>query len=397
MGFYNEDEGSRRRKPSTASWLASVVLAAAVGSGATFVTMPLLAKSQFATANSNVAGSNSSGSAKVGTQKSNVMVQGVSTTVNSSIVDAVNKVKPAVVTVVNMQQSGRFSQNSQQQPAGKGSGVVIDNQGHIVTNNHVVEGASQIEIVVNGDSIPAKVLGTDQFTDLAVLQVAVDKLKGIQPVELGSSEALQTGEPAIAIGNPLGEFEQTVTVGVISAKNRKLPVEDQAGNPVYEQTVLQTDAAINPGNSGGALVNVKGQLIGINSAKIASSGVEGLGFSIPIDEAKPIIEQIMSNGKVTRPALGVSVSGDVQDIPENYRDGLPVDYGVVVESATGPAQKAGIQKDDVIVQIDDTKIKTFVDLRKYLFSKQPGDTVKVTFYRGSQQQTASITLQKLSQ
>lgn len=175
------------------------------------------------------------------------------------------------------------------------------------------------------------------------------------------------------------------------------PIKDQAGNVVYEQSVLQTDAAINPGNSGGALVNIQGQLIGINSAKIASSGVEGLGFAIPIDEAKPIIEQLISRGKVIRPALGVTIQGGVQDIPDNYRAGLPVDYGVVVDRVSGAAEKAGILRGDIIVKIDDVKIKTFMDLRKYLFTKNPGETVRVTFYRQSEEKTVSIALQEMRQ
>lgn len=300
MGFYNDGEGTVRRKASRA-WVASVLLAGVVGSGTTLLTVPLLAKLQNTASNTST----------VKAANSNIVAQSVATHVNSDIVQAVNKVKPAVVTVVNLQQNtGFFSRNNAQQTA-TGSGVLIDKKGHIVTNNHVVEGASEVDIVINQETIKAKVLGTDPFTDLAVLEVPVDKVKGIEPVEIGQSEAVQTGEPAIAIGNPLGQFEQTVTVGVISAKNRNLPVQDQAGNDVYEQSVLQTDAAINPGNSGGALVNVQGQLIGINSAKIASSGVEGIGFAIPIDEAKPIIDQLLTDGKVTRP-----VSVTLQKLPD---------------------------------------------------------------------------------
>jgi serine protease Do len=319
------------------------------------------------------------------------------TVVNSDIVQAVNRVKPAVVTVVNLQKMGGFFNRPVEQEAGKGSGVLIDNKGHIVTNNHVVDGASDVEIVVNEEHIHAKVLGTDLYTDLAVLEVPTDKIKEIQPVEFGSSDALQTGEPAIAIGNPLGEFDQTVTVGVISAKNRKIPIQNQAGQVIYEQAVLQTDAAINPGNSGGALINAKGQLIGINSAKIAQSGVEGLGFAIPIDEVKPIVDQLISKGKVSRPGLGVGINGEVKDIPESYRAGLPVDYGVIVGDVApgGPADKAGIKKGDVLAKIDNVQVKTFIDLRRYLFSKKAGDTVEVTLYRNNKETRVSVTLAEL--
>ncbi|GAX88610.1 S1C family serine protease [Effusibacillus lacus] len=386
MGFY-DDSAKNHKRLSAKTWITLVVSASLLGSGTTTALMlPFLTGTkQIKLSQTNTALA----------EENPAAVQSVALNVNSEIIQAVNKAKPAVVTVVNLQNDGGRFYGNQAHEAGKGSGVVIDRKGHIVTNNHVVEGASQVRVLVNGQTVNAKILGTDALTDLAVLEIPTDKVDGIEPIEIGISESLQIGEPAIAIGNPLGEFEQTVTVGVISAKNRKLPTQDRAGNIVYEQTVLQTDAAINPGNSGGALVNVKGQLIGINSAKIASSGVEGLGFAIPIDEAKPIIEQLITNGKVIRPALGVSVSWEVKNIPANYRKELPVDYGVIVEAASGPAQKAGIESGDVIVQIDNVKINTFLDMRKYLFSKQPGDTVKVTFYRDSEERTVSVPLQEL--
>ncbi|MFC4769886.1 S1C family serine protease [Effusibacillus consociatus] len=375
-------------RSSSRNWIATVLIAALVGSGTTLLMVPTLLKTNLL--NLSAVEANAGGNVESSRQS-------VTINVNSDIVQAVNKVKPAVVTVVNIRTgSGLFSPKGERE-AGKGSGVLIDSQGRIVTNNHVVDGATEVEVVLNNESVKAKVLGTDPYTDLAVLQVPASKTKDIQPVALGKSEALQIGEPAIAIGNPLGEFDQTVTVGVISAKKRSLPIRDKAGNVVYEQTVLQTDAAINPGNSGGALINIAGELIGINSAKIASSGVEGLGFAIPIDEAKPIIDQLISYGKVIRPALGVTISGEVEDIPENYRGGIPVEHGVVVNNASGPAEKAGIRKGDVIVQIDNKEIKTFVDLRQYLFSKKPGDTVQVTFYRQSEEKTVKVTLQELPQ
>lgn len=386
MGFY-DDFDSKPKRSNGRTWAASVIIAALVGSGTTILTVPYLIKSNILKV-PNVTTTISEGGGTA---------QNVSVNVDSAIVNAVNKVKPAVVTVVNLQKGAGFFNQSDEQAVGKGSGVIIDKQGHIITNNHVVEGASDVEVVINEEHIKANVLGTDQLTDLAVLQIPTDKVKEIAPVQLGNSDALQIGEPAIAIGNPLGEFEQTVTVGVISAKKRTLPMEDSNGRVVYEQTVLQTDAAINPGNSGGALINIQGQLVGINSAKIAKSGVEGLGFAIPIDEAKPIVDQLIAKGKVIRPALGVGIRYEVQEIPENYRTGLPVDYGVVVSDVSpgGPADKAGIKKGDVIVKIDNTQIKTFVDMRKYLFTKKPGDTVQVTFYRDNKQQTVSVTLDAL--
>ncbi|MFC4766575.1 S1C family serine protease [Effusibacillus consociatus] len=385
MGFYDDFDVKPKRR-SSGSWVASVIIAALVGSGTTLLMVPAMLKANIIKMPEATQTVSSNGK---------LPAQSV-TVVNSDVVSAVNRVKPAVVTVVNLQKAAGFFSHGTEE-AGKGSGVLIDKQGHVVTNNHVVEGASEVEIRVNEEPIKAKVLGTDEYTDLAVLQVPADKVRDIEPVEFGSSEALHTGEPAIAIGNPLGEFEQTVTVGVISAKNRKIPMQNQRGQVIYEQAVLQTDAAINPGNSGGALVNIKGQLIGINSAKIASSGIEGLGFAIPIDEAKPIIEQLMTKGKVVRPALGLAISGDVKDVPESLREGLPINHGVVVGQVVpgGPADKAGIQKGDIIAKIDNVEIKTFLDMRKHLFSKKPGDSVQVIFYRQNKEQTATVTLTEL--
>ncbi|BCJ87531.1 S1C family serine protease [Effusibacillus dendaii] len=384
MSFDDFDKKPKSR--FSGSWLASVVIAALVGSGTTVVLVPELIKSNIIKLPQVTQTWSNSGNP--------VSVTPVS--VNTDIVKAVNKVKPAVLTVVNLQKVRGFF-GSPEQEAGKGSGVLLDNQGHIVTNNHVVNGASDVQVVINNENVPAKVLGVDAFTDLAVLQVPADKVKDIQPVQLGDSNALQTGEPAIAIGNPLGEFDQTVTVGVISAKNRTIPLQDSKGQVIYEQTVLQTDAAINPGNSGGALINIAGQLVGINSAKIATQGVEGLGFAIPIDEAKPIIDQLITNHKVTRPALGVSIQGEVASIPASYKAGLPINYGVVVgDVASGSsAAKAGIKSGDILAKIDDTQINTFLDLRKYLFSKKPGDTVQMTLYRDNKPQTVKVQLGEL--
>lgn len=385
MGYYDDfDQKPVKPRNNPFKWISVIVLSALVGSGATLLTVPTIMKSQLSAqpAQQTLGGV---------TTAQNVQVK-----VNDGIVQAVNKVKPAVVGVVNLQKSSDiWSGKTSQQPTGVGSGVLFDNQGHIITNNHVVEGATEVEVVIQDKTIKAKVIGTDQITDLAVLQVPLDQVKGIQPAQLGNSDNLQIGEPAIAIGNPLGlKFAQTVTTGVISSTNRTLPV-DQNGQTVYEQSFLQTDAAINPGNSGGALVNIEGQVIGINSAKISSAGVEGLGFAIPINEAKPIVEQLMANGKIIRPALGVGVQ-PIDQIPDPYRSQLPVQTGLYVVQSTGAAKTAGIQKGDIIVKVDNTDVKTFIDLRKYLFTKKPGDTVKVSFYHDKQEKTVNVTLGTLN-
>ncbi len=387
MGYY-DDIDRTQKKTSTKTWLLSVIIASMVGSGTTMVAMPYVTKSYAELGQTTPTGNNEQNI--VPTQATAI------NTINTDIVQAVNGVRPAVVTVVNMKSGQGYFNNRGSAPTGTGSGVIIDKEGHIVTNYHVVEGASEIEVIINSKNVKATVSGTDEFTDIAELKDSQEAIKDIKPVKLGISENLQIGEPAIAIGNPLGEFDQTVTVGVISAKQRNLPIQDEAGNTIYEQTVLQTDAAINPGNSGGALINIEGNLIGINSAKIASSGIEGLGFAIPIDEAIPIIDQLINNGKVVRPALGVSISYEVKNIPLQYRGDLPIDYGVIIESVSGAAEQAGLVSGDVVAEIDGVKIDTFIDMRKILFSKKPGDYVKITFYRGTVKKSTEITLQKLS-
>lgn len=387
MGYYDDFESQPKRK-FPLKWIAVVLVSALVGSGTTLALVPAMIRNNLINIPSTTTPALNNPS--VGTT-------GVTVNVTSQITEAVNKVKPAVVGVINLQNSNNFwSNQSQTQETGSGSGILFDKEGHIVTNNHVVEGASEVDVVIADQQIKAKVLGQDAYSDLAVLQIPADKVKDIQPAQFGNSDSLQIGEPAIAIGNPLGQaFAQTVTAGVISATKRELPLQDPStGQDLGTQTVLQTDAAINPGNSGGPLVNIAGQVIGINSSKIASTGVEGIGFAIPINEAKPIIQQLLTNGKVTRPMLGIG-GYNLSDVPPEYRPDVPVDYGVLIRTLTAQAQAAGLQKGDVIVKIDNQDVKTMADLRTYLFTKKPGDTVQVTVYRGSQQKTVSVKLQTL--
>jgi serine protease Do len=395
MGFY-DDDFETKRKPSgggLGKMIGVAVLAAVVGSGTTLALVPKMIENRMIEVQPDgqaapVASSN------VGAK------QTVNLNVQSGIVEAVNKVKPAVVGVINLQKGKDFFGRSiGEQQRGTGSGVVIDSKGYIVTNNHVVEGADSVEIKLEGKEKPvkAKVVGTDPMTDLAVVKVDEKDVEGITPATLGSSDGLNIGEPAIAIGNPLGlSFAQTVTVGVISATKRELPIDDQNGNEMYSITVLQTDAAINPGNSGGALVNIKGEVVGINSAKIASSGVEGIGFAIPIDEAKPIIQELTQNGKIVRPMLGVSVSA-LQDIPVSWRPPVEVEEGLLVRDVFEGAAKAGLKKMDIITKVDGQKVEDFVTLRKVLFKKKPGDKVKVEFYRGTELKTVEVELSKPSE
>lgn len=243
-------------------------------------------------------------------------------------------------------------------------------------------------------------VGADALSDLAVLEVDGSKIDSV--AEFGTSSSLKVGEPAIAIGNPLGlEFSRTVTQGIISSIDRSIPIDvNNDGRDDYELNVLQTDAAINPGNSGGALVNISGQVIGINSLKISQTGVEGLGFAIPIDDAVKVINDLITYKQVQRPYMGVE-SVDLQSIPKAYWSetlNLPgsVKSGVVIKDvATGsPADKVGLKRYDVIVKLDGQNIENSLELRKFLYKKKIGDTIQVSYYRDGKLKTEKMTLQK---
>lgn len=296
--------------------------------------------------------------------------------------EIVDMVGPAVVGVINKTtytnpyaglygaQGGSSSQEVEQ---GSGSGVIISEDGYIVTNNHVIEGATEIGVILNtGDQYTAKLVGNDSKTDLAVLKIDAS---GLTYAKLGSSSDLRVGDTAIAIGNPLGqEFAGTTTQGIISGLNRSVTIDNKTLN------LIQTDAAINPGNSGGALVNAYGEVIGINTAKISSSQYEGLGFSIPIDDAKPIIEDLISNGYVTgRPVIGIAGRAVTEQDAKAYN--LKVGVYVVSMTADSPAYMAGIKIGDIITECDGTKIETVDNLNEIKNKHKVGDTLTLKVYR----------------
>jgi serine protease Do len=390
MGFYDD------KTSSSTGWkksMALVALSAFVGSASTFAMM----KSSPISATQPISTQQMSSKAASSTP---VPVSNVSVNVNGGIVEAVKKVKPAIVGIVNYgtTSSDPFNQGSAIQEQGEGSGIVFDKEGYIVTNNHVVEGASKVEVLLpNEKKAQATVVGTDPYSDLAVLKIPSTYITTV--ATLGDSAKLQVGEPAIAIGNPLGqEFNQTVTTGVISATQRMMPVTDeQSGQTLNQQAVLQTDAAINPGNSGGALCNVEGQVIGINSSKIAKSGVEGMGFAIPINEARQIIDRIVKSGHVDYPALGISVS-DVQQNANEQNLNLPVAQGVLITQVQSlEAKRGGLQRGDVITAMNGVKITGSFSLHSELFKQKIGDTVTLTVYRSNgKEQTLSVKLTSLS-
>lgn len=339
----------------------------------------------------------------------------VTVNVNSKVTDAVKKVEDSVVSVINMKEQdlegfgGMFgseptetSGETNLQTIGEGSGVIYKIDGdtaYIVTNNHVIEDSDAIEILLKeGSKIEAKVIGKDVWTDLAVLSIPAEKVK--KAATFGNSDSLEVGEPAIAIGSPLGtNFASSVTQGIVSAKNRTVETDIDGDKMVdWEMTVIQTDAAINPGNSGGALVNIAGQVIGINSMKISSDTVEGLGFAIPSNDVVDIINQLEVDGKVVRPVLGISLL-DISQISEQQQESvlkLPkeVKTGVVVGQVQedSAAEKGGLQKYDVIVKFDGEEVKNTISLRKGIYKSKLDKEVEVEYYRDGKLEKATVTM-----
>ena len=334
--------------------------------------------------------------------------------VTSDITEAVEKVEGAVVSVINMQQqntegfNGLFGttetvqEDDQLQTAGEGSGVIYKTDGdssYVVTNNHVIEGSDAIEVLMkDGTKVEAELVGADSWTDLAVLKISSENVTTV--AEFGDSDLLNVGEPAIAIGSPLGtNYASSVTSGIISAKNRSVPADiDGDGAADWEMTAIQTDAAINPGNSGGALVNIAGQVIGINSMKISSDTVEGMGFAIPSNDVVEIIAELEANGEVVRPVLGISLL-DLSQISEQQQSAvleLPddVNSGVVVAQveAGSAAEQGGLEQYDVIVGFNGEEITDTIELRQAIYSTDVGQEVEIEVYRGGELVTVKVTM-----
>lgn len=340
---------------------------------------------------------------------------------------AFNSVKNAVVSVVNLQrqtstsssdpfgifggsgsdsESGSSSSksNSNLETYSEGSGVIYmksNGKGYIVTNNHVVSGSDELQVILsNGKKVSAKKVGTDSETDLAVL--TIDGKYVTETAQFGNSKNVEPGQPVIAVGSPLGsEYATSVTQGIISAKSRTIDVTNSSGQVTNQATVIQTDAAINPGNSGGPLVNASGQVIGINSMKLSQSSdgtaVEGMGFAIPSDEVVTIINELVKNGKVTRPQLGVRVAS-VSELTEYAKNQLNVPSnvtsGVYVASVTknGSAAKAGMKSGDIITKVDNKSVKDLASLHTVLYKHKVGDHVTVQVVRDGKTKNLSITL-----
>ncbi len=322
---------------------------------------------------------------------------GYTETTQDAITSAVEKVAPAVVFIDTKFQVSTpfgfpdffypfFGQDQIQE--GQGSGVIVDGKnGYIMTNAHVVSGAVDIRVTLpDGRSFQGKVVGSDSFSDIAVVKVDATNLP---QATLGDTANLKVGSWAIAIGNPYG-FENTVTVGVISAKNRSI-TNPETGRPL--QDLIQTDAAINPGNSGGALVNIKGEVIGINTAIIPYA--QGIGFAVDINAAKQVFNDLITTGQAVRPWIGITYSKITQDTAKKLN--LPDQMGVIiVEIVPGsPAQKAGLQVNDVIKAIDGTPIYKIDDLRNLIKGKKVGDSINLTIWRAGSTLNLSLTLEQM--
>lgn len=302
------------------------------------------------------------------------------TDIQTDITKAVEKVSPAVVTVVGTIPGQMTFFGKAPDETVSGSGVIISEQGHIVTNYHVVEGTSEIYVILsNGEQVKATLINADVYADLAVLK-AEGKMPAI--AIFGDSDRLNPGETVIAIGSPLGEFRNTVTVGVVSATGRVL----DTGKGYSMEDLIQTDAAINQGNSGGPLVNLNGEIVGINTLIVrggmgTTAVAEGLGFAIPSNTVRLISEQIISKGFFARPYLGITWQAINPTIARRYQ--LPVEWGAYVTSVEpgSPADRAGIQRGDIIIQIGDFEINQQRSYLNALFTQKPGDTVPIKIYR----------------
>ncbi|KRL21277.1 S1C family serine protease [Lactobacillus gallinarum] len=406
----NDNQNQPRRKSGNkiiATAAIVGVVGGLVGGGVSYYAMDQMNNGQ---ANNTAQTSISSSSSKVSEKSAKN---------GGTMTAAYNDVKGAVVSVINLKRQSASSgadslysslfgddSDSSSSKSGKletyseGSGVVYmksNGKGYIVTNNHVISGSDAVQVLLaNGKTVNAKVVGKDSTTDLAVL--SIDAKYVTQTAQFGDSKHLEAGQTVIAVGSPLGsEYASTVTQGIISAPART--ISTSSGN---QQTVIQTDAAINPGNSGGALVNSAGQVIGINSMKLAQSSdgtsVEGMGFAIPSNEVVTIVNELVKKGKITRPQLGVRVIA-LQGIPEGYRSRLKIKSnlksGIYIASVnkSGSAANAGIKSGDVITKVDGKKVDDVASLHSILYSHKVGDTVNVTVNRNGKYVDMKVKLE----
>ena len=319
--------------------------------------------------------------------ESKVITESINKTIvnETGIEESIKNVYDAVVTVTSYIDDTKV---------GTGSGFIYkkdDNKGYILTNCHVIDDSNRFEIILsNGEIVEAKLLGKDEYSDIAVLSIDKDKVTKV--ATLGDNDLIEVGNTVFTVGSPMGEeYSGSVTRGIISSKERTVETDDVV------TTVIQTDASINPGNSGGPLVNLAGEVIGITSMKLASTQIEGMGFAIPINDVKEYVKYLEEGKEISRPALGVSLI-NASDRYKLYYYRINVDTsieeGAVIAKIQngGPADKAGLEVGDVIVKIDDYKIENYSRLRYYLYKYKINDKIKVTYIRGSKEHTIEVTL-----
>lgn len=370
FNFYNsDDERKRYEKRYKKSRLLNIILASMIigviiGGAFTYgifqftgIELPNLAE---ATSPNNVSNSNVTTKKLLSTDW-----------YTNPVAKVADEVLPSIVMIKNKVNVNRgFA--VQQVDKGTGSGIIYRKDGYIITNQHVIDGATELIVTLHdGTEYKGRVLGQDTKTDLAVIKVEANNLPA---AKFGDSDKIMVGELAVAIGNPAGEeFSGTVTAGIISALNRSLNIGEK------KMKLIQTDAAINPGNSGGALVNQNSEVIGINSVKLSSPEIEGMGFAIPINDALPIINELIQNGYVKRPWMGVGISNITESISKQYN--LPIGVYIGQVYFNSPAEKAGLRPNDVIVKIDEIKVETIEDLSHIIEGHKAGDTIRLTIYR----------------
>ncbi|MFP3840496.1 trypsin-like peptidase domain-containing protein [Bacillus safensis] len=391
-----DDRASKKEKKRKAAWL-SPILGGIIGGGLVLGITPLLPQSQDTAANTQTQTASSEPAAS-----DNFSTKQITNATN--VADMVEDLEPTIVGVSNYQSTQNsfgLSGDQTEAEAGTGSGVIFKKDGkkaYIITNNHVVEGANKLKVTLyDGKTKDAKLVGSDVMTDLAVVEINADDIDKV--ASFGDSSKLRAGDKVIAIGNPLGaQFSGTVTEGIISGLDRTVEANTSSGT--VEMNVLQTDAAINPGNSGGPLINTDGQVIGINSLKISESGVESLGFAIPSNDVKPIVDELLKNGKVERPYLGVQMI-DLEQVPETYQEntlGLfdkQIGKGIYVKDVSkgSPAQKAGLKSGDVIIKFKGKDVVNSSQLKEILYKEtKVGDKTTMTVIREGKNKNLDITL-----
>ena len=311
---------------------------------------------------------------------------------DTTIEDIIEEVNHSVVGISKIKEIGSsiFAEDGIEK-LGLGTGIIASSNGYIITNKHVSgdKYSSCYVTLENGNTYDAKVVWADATLDLSIVKI---NLGGLKAVKLGDSTSVKAGQTVYAIGNPIGyEFERTVTSGIISAKSRTLKFTEN-GEEVLMTDLIQTDATINPGNSGGPLINTNGEVIGINSLKIDTA--EGIGFAVPINVVKPIIEKYSTTGNFEEPSIGVS--GYDKNIIDYIDKTLKLDSGVYIEqvSLNSPAANCGLVKGDIILKIDDKLIYTMNDIKEYIYTKNPGDIIKIEYRRGNETNTVNLTLGK---